>query len=130
MKSHDFAKQLIFMVKALKSGPNVEMDEMEVSSFYRLKSSKLEVNNDEIPQALNMLVGLNQVKKQQWIDLISDFDFEIDIRPRDANRDIVGKLLNYLTDNPDERDRLVGKKGKRPVTASSELADALTMLLK
>ncbi|MEW5009885.1 MAG: hypothetical protein AB1Y36_11535 [Cycloclasticus sp.] len=130
MKSHEFAKQLTLMAKILKSGKNTEMDDLEISQFSLSKSSSAKVEGAEIPHALNMLVGLNQVEKSQWITLINEFGFEIDIRPRDANRDIVGKLLKYLTNNPYERERLIGKKGKGPIKASDELTDALTMLLK
>lgn len=130
MKSHDFAKQLTLMAKILRSGKNVEMDDLEISQFSLSKSSSAKVEGEEIPYALNMLVGLNQVEKSQWLTLIDEFGFEIDIRPRDANRDIVGKLLKYLTNNPYERERLIGKKGKGAIKASDELTDALTMLLK
>lgn len=130
MKSHDFAKQLTLMAKILRSGKNVEMDDLEISQFSMSKSASAKVEGNEIPHALHMLVGLNQVEKSQWLTLIEEFDFDIEIRARDANRDIVGKLLKYLTDNPSGRERLVGKKGKGPIKASSELSDALTMLLK
>ncbi len=130
MKSHDFAKQLTLMAKILKSGKNIEMDDLEISQFSMSKSSIAKVEGDEIPYALNMLVGLNQVEKSQWLLLIEEFEFDIEIRARDANRDIVGKLLKYLTNNPYERERLTGNKSKGPVKASAELTDALTMLLK
>ncbi len=130
MKSHDFAKQLTLMAKILRSGKNVEMDDLEISQFSLSKSSSAEVNSEEIPHALNILVGLNQVGKSQWLTLIDEFGFDIDIRPRDANRDIVGKLLKYLTNNPLERERLIGKRGKGPIKASEELSDALKMLLR
>lgn len=130
MKSHDFAKQLTLMAKILKSGNNVEMDDLEVSLFSMSKSSSANVESAEIPHALNILVGLNQVEKSQWLNVIEEFEFDIEIRARDANRDIVGKLLKYLANNPNERQRLVGKKSKGPIKASEELTDALTMLLK
>lgn len=130
MKSHDFAKQLLLMAKILKAGPDIELDSFETQNILHSKSKKTYVTNEDIPQALNMLVGLNQVSKQQWLSLIDEFGFSVDVRPRDANRDIFGKLLKYLTDNPSERERLIGKKGKKPISASAELADALTLLMK
>ncbi|MDX8123404.1 hypothetical protein SKZ59_16605 [Janthinobacterium sp. GMG2] len=130
MKSHDFAKHLIMMAKVLKSGPNVELEDVDVSTLSPTASDKATVRPEDMPQALGMLVGLNNVPKQQWIDLIDEYGFDIEIRPRDANRDIYGKLLKYLSNNPVERLRLTAKKGKPVASASSELAEALTILLK
>ncbi|MES2018753.1 MAG: hypothetical protein V4484_19860 [Pseudomonadota bacterium] len=130
MKTHEFAKLLITMSKALKNGPNVELEKFEMPGFNTLPSDSASVRSEDIPQALNMLVGLNNVPKQEWIALIDAFDFDIEVRPRDANRDIYGKLLKYLSDNPQERHRLVGRKEKQPAGVSNELADALTLLLR
>jgi len=130
MKSHEFAKHLITMARLLKSGPNVDLDNVDISGFFASPSDKASVRTEDIPHALNMLVGLNNVPKQQWINLIEEYNFDIEIRPRDANRDIYGKLLKYLSDNPIARHRLAAKKDRRPAGVSTELADALTLLLK
>lgn len=130
MKSHDFAKSLTLMAKILKSGPNVDIEDLDVSNSLFSTRSKFNVSNEEIPHALNILVGLNQVPKQQWVSLIDEFGFDIQIRQRDANRDIYGKLLSYLSENPGEREKLIRKKGKQAITSSSELANALTLLMK
>ena len=76
-----------------------------------------------------MLVNLNEMKKSQWLDLIENFDFDIDVRPRDATRDVIGKLLSYLSENQEEREKLIGKKVKKRDSVSLELADALSILL-
>ncbi len=94
------------------------------------KRSRSTVSDEDIPHALNMLVGLNNVSKQQWLSLIEEFGFVIDVRPRDANRDIFGKLLKFLAEHPEERVRLVGKKSKKPIKESEELANALTILMR
>lgn len=130
MRTHEFAKLLTTMAKVLRNGPNVEIENFEMPSYTALPSDAASVRSEDIPQALNMLVGLNNVPKQEWISLIEAFDFDIEIRPRDANRDIYGKLLKYLSDNPQERYRLIGRKEKQPAGVSSELSDALTLLLR
>lgn len=130
MKSHELAKNLMTLAKILKSGKDVDIDELSFSQFSLPKSANASINEDEIPHALNMLVSLNNVEKHQWLSLIEEFGFEIDVRHRDAKRDIVGKLLNYLTDNPEERKRLTGGKTKTSVKASAELSEALSILLK
>lgn len=128
MKTHEFAKQLSLMAKILRAGPNIEMDEYLMQK--PTLTSHSQVDDRDIPLALNALVGLNEVKKEQWISLIEEFGFSIDIRPRDANRDIVGKLINYLAKNPDAREKLSGRPSKRKTGTSAELADALNLLLK
>ena len=130
MRSHEFARHLSTLAKALKTGPDIEIDELFFPSFSRSPSSVAKLGSEEIPHALHMLVGLNQVSKQQWLSLIDEFGFEIDVRPRDANRDIFGKLLRFLTDNPEARDRLIGRRGKKPIKESADLADALRLLMK
>lgn len=130
MKSHELAKHLMTLAKILKSGKDIDLDELSLAPFSMPKSHSASISDDEIPHALNMLVGLNNVEKNQWLQLISEFGFNIEIRDRDAKRDVVGKLLNYLTDHPEERKRLTGSKGKTAAKASAELSEALALLLK
>ena len=130
MKSHDFAKQLPLMAKILKSSPNVELEDLDLSAVINTRNNMVHnISLNDVPKALSMLVGLNDVRKSQWIELIKDYSFNIEIRPRDATRDIIGKLLNYLSQNPEERERLTGKKTKKNASSSAELADALSILL-
>lgn len=129
MKSHDFAKQLTIMAKVLKNGPNVELSELDIDSFNSVSCIGPKVEQNDIPRALSMLVGLNNVNKSQWLNLIEDYELPLDIRPRDATRDIIGKLLRYLSENKEARERLSGKKAKKVSNSSSELADALSILL-
>lgn len=129
MKSYDFAKQLTVMAKILKQGPNVELEDLDYSSFTNIASPSLKIEQNDVPKALSMLVGLNNVSKAQWINLIEDYEFPIELRARDANRDIIGKLLKYLSQNEEARNRLTGKKIKKNSNSSSELADALSILL-
>lgn len=129
MKSYEFAKQLTVMAKILKQGPNVELEDLEYSTFTNVASSSFKIEQSDVPKALSMLVGLNGVSKAQWIDLITEYEFPIELRPRDATRDIIGKLLNFLSENEEARNRLSGKKLKKSASSSSELADALSILL-
>ncbi|MEI8657065.1 hypothetical protein [Vibrio sp. Hal054] len=129
MKSHDFAKQLTLMAKVLKNGPNVELDQLDINNFGSVSHIEPKVEQNDIPRALSMLVGLNNVQKSQWLALIEEYNIPLEIRPRDATRDIIGKLLNYLSKNKEAREQLSGKKTKKVSNSSSELADALSILL-
>ncbi|KQN46870.1 hypothetical protein ASE93_12215 [Serratia sp. Leaf50] len=134
MKTHDLAKNLQMLSRILKSAPNMDLDDLNFN--YLLKTNfmkKKELNNideNDMPSALYNLVALNGINKSQWLKFIADYNLNIQVRDRDANRDIVGKVLNYYANNPSERDRLVSKNIKRSSTGSDELANALNLLLK
>lgn len=134
MKTHDLAKNLQMLSRILKSAPNMDLDDLNFN--YLLKTNflkKKELNNideHDMPSALYNLVALNGINKSQWLKFIADYNLNIQVRDRDANRDIVGKILNYYANNPSERDRLVSKNIKRSSTGSDELANALNLLLK
>jgi hypothetical protein len=83
-----------------------------------------------IPMALSTLVALSRFDKAQWLEIIDQYDFPIDIRPRDASRDILGKLLNHLEQNPESRNRLSVEAQKGRSDTSPELMKALQLLLK
>lgn len=131
MRTHELSKVLVTLSKILKSGPDVELDGWALNS--RKKSADIgdaEIKDADIPAALYTLVKLNDVSKSQWISLINEYGIEVDIRPRDANRDIVGKILSYLASNPIARENLISSSAKKNVSESSELANALNLLLK
>ena len=129
MKTHDFAKHLSFMAKILRSGPNTDLSDIEVTDLFDSKNAYNTPSKSEVPKALSMLVGLNNIEKEQWVELIADYEFDIEIRARDAKRDVIGKLLKHLSSHPEARDRLSGKKLSKSNNPSTELADALTILL-
>jgi len=83
---------------------------------------------DEIKIGLSHLVALSRIDKQEWINLVRENHFSIDLRPRDSSRDVLGKLLKYLENNAEARQKL------RQVTpwnrSSPELLKALGTLLK
>lgn len=129
MKSHDLAKQLQVLARVLKRSPNIELEKMEISDFASpFFGDNLEHN--DLSKEVAKLATLNRVEKKRWIQLIEDFGFDIYIRDRDGNRDIIGKLLNHLKDNDKDLKRLFAKQPAKGTGESSELASALTILLK
>ncbi|MBS7418651.1 hypothetical protein [Pseudomonas syringae] len=130
MKSHELSKALLALSKVLKAGPDIDVEDWSLLSkpAPALKASSLK--EGDIPAALYTLVKLNDVSKSQWISLMSEYNIDIEIRPRDANRDIVGKILNYLAANPTARENLLRTGSKKNVSESAELASALNLLLK
>ncbi|MBC3778738.1 hypothetical protein [Pseudomonas sp. SWRI99] len=131
MKAHELSKALLALSKILKSGPDVDVEDWSLLSKSVTPMNKpTPLRDSDIPTALYTLVRLNDVSKAQWLSLIQDFNIDIEIRPRDATRDIVGKILNYLATNPSARESLLRTGSKKNPTESTELANALNLLLK
>lgn len=122
MKTHELAATLIKVAKALNSMPNIDVSDFNQAFIRKPKQSAagIEVN-------IATLASLSRIDKRQWLDLIVSNRFPIDIRPRDASRDILGKLLKFLEETPEAVQHL---KRPRNVSASPELMRALDVLLK
>lgn len=126
MKSHELAKALSQLSSILLASPNIDMNQLQLSQ----SSNKLQLSNDGVEFSLHTLANLSRLDKQQWLSIINNNGFMIDIRPRDASRDILGKLLRHLEENKTARDVLKNKIAKREAIASPELMKALGTLLK
>lgn len=131
MRTHELSRALQILSKILKSGPDMDLEDWSYTTKKKdFSSEDISIKDADIPAALYTLVKLNDVSKSQWIALMKEYNIDIEIRPRDANRDIVGKILNYLASNPNARESLISNNSKKSVSVSSELANALNLLLK
>jgi len=124
MKTHEMAKQLSALARALRAGPNVELESVRIE-----EPASRKVDAAAVPVALSTLAMLSEFGKEEWLAFISEHNLPIDVRPRDAARDILGKLLKYLVQNPHVRNQLTHAPGKDRSTTSSELRRTLQMLL-
>src|SRR6266850_5803753 len=124
MKTHDLARALNTLSNLLRSMPDQELEN------FKLNSRQTKLDPASIPMALSTLVALARFDKAQWLQIIQQYDFPIEIRPRDASRDILGKLLNHLEQNPESRKRLSIDAQKARSDTSPELMKALQLLLK
>lgn len=125
MKTHDVANALTLLATILRRGPNEDLEDFSTAKIRRQRP-----DTANIPVALSTLVALSTVDKHQWQAVIAEYGFPIEIRPRDASRDILGKLLNYLEENPDARKRLRTTAPTSRSDISPELMTALQHLLK
>jgi hypothetical protein len=125
MKSHELANALSTLARLLKAGPNVELSQLNIrDSFGGPHSSQnLAVN-------LSTLVSLSSVDKSKWMELIYEYKFPIDVRPRDGSRDIIGKLFAYLEANPLAQEKLKSSATRSTSQSSPELMKALSTLLR
>lgn len=131
MKTHELADALRGLAKLLKHGPNIDISELESYGIPGLLGTpRIPTNlSDDLPLALSALVSLSRIDKQEWISLVKDLGLNVDLRPRDASRDIMGKVLRVLETEPEARDLLARRVKNRTVHASPELARALSSLL-
>lgn len=123
MKTHDVAKILSTLATALRSAPNQTLEELASTP------SKKKPDAESIPIALSTLIALSDFDKGQWLNLIQEYGLPIEVRPRDASRDILGKILKHLEQNPDARKKLVQSTNKDRSETSPELLRALQFLL-
>ena len=125
MNTHELARSLNVLARALRAGPKLELDRLNELIGYK---SGIKLGSNEIRIGLDHLVALSRVDKRKWIDLINEYNFPINIRPRDASRDVLGKLLRYLEKTPEARKLL--RRTTPSDKASPELMKALASLLK
>jgi len=126
MKSHDLAQTLNTLARLLKSGPNVELSQLRFKDMLGTPQ-----RSQELALNLSTLVSLSSVDKSTWLELIKEHNFPIEVRNRDASRDIFGKLCAYLEANPIAQERLKATATRSTGKSSSpELMKALSTLLK
>lgn len=125
MKNHDLAKALRAIANLLDSSPDMSIEHMRIVS-----KDAPNMSNTQVAVSLNTLAELARVDKQQWQELISEFGFPIQVRSRDASRDILGKLLSYLELHDEAREQLKMKVASKVSQASPELMKALSTLMR
>lgn len=122
MKSHDVARMLMQLAKVLRKAPNVELSELNFAHHAKLRKGDVAIG-------LSTLVELAKIDKSQWLSLIYEHNLPVEIRPRDASRDILGKVLKYLEEHPEAQQKLKDSVNNNS-QASPELMRALSLLLK
>jgi hypothetical protein len=123
MKTHDLAKALGQLSKMLRALPNQELSDLGAT----LSRSGLGTSVD-VGISLSALASLSKFEKSDWEKVVREFELPVDLRPRDAARDVMGKILTYLADNDSERQR-VAMKSRVASDEPSELSNALRFLL-
>ena len=126
MKTYELAKALDVLAKILKSMPNQELEDLKPS--LRNAASDISEKNEAVV-GLHTLANLSKIDKKQWLNLIDEHGFDISIRPRDANRDIIGKLLRYIDDNKNAQLAIKRSAEQSNNLSSKELSRALTILM-
>lgn len=123
MKTHDLAKALTQLGKLLRTLPNQDIVDLGSTLSKSASSPSIDVG-----VSLSALASLSKFNKSDWEKIARDFDLPVDLRPRDAARDVMGKILTYLAENDAERERVV-MKSRVATDEPSELSNALRFLL-
>ena len=123
MKTHDLAKALTQLGKLLRTLPNQDLDELGSTMSKSASGPSVDIGI-----SLSALASLSKFNKSDWEKVARDFDLPVDLRPRDAARDVMGKILTYLAENDAERER-VALKSRVSTDQPSELSNALRFLL-
>lgn len=125
MKTHEFAKALRVFASLLEKAPNIRIEDVKISS----QIDKNDTN--QIGLSISALVGLANVGKAQLVAFIKEMNYPISIRPADAARDVIGKILSYLEKNQTAQEQLKAHvESSKESQASPELLKALSSLLK
>jgi hypothetical protein len=110
----------------LLDAPNSDLDDLRVSRL----TSRTRRTPGSIPIGLGALLALSQIDKSEWVEFIEDSRLPIEVRDRDASRDIVFKVAKYLEDNQDARKSMMRTVRKSNQEASPELVRALKAILR
>ncbi|WP_124085627.1 hypothetical protein [Pseudogemmobacter humi] len=138
MKTYELAKALTHLARVLRAGPNIEFDDLTNLSTYishqkppRVVRESPEKRDDlEKGTGLALLAEMASYSKQELLDLTAQLGIPIEVRKADAVRDVLGKTLKYIQDNPDFRERMVHSvTTKGSETRTSSLARALSILM-
>ncbi|WP_158644533.1 hypothetical protein [Paracoccus jeotgali] len=138
MKTHELARALTHLARVLRAGPNIEFDDLTNLSTYishpkpsRVVREGPEKRDDlEKGTGLALLAEMASYSKQELLELTAQLGIPIEVRKADAVRDVLGKTLKYIQDNPDFRERMVhSATTKGSETRTSSLARALSILM-
>lgn len=123
MKTRALARSLRLLADWLEQFPDQNLEGLVLDrADTRQKSASLALN-------LATLAALSRIDKAEWINFINQHGFPIEMRPRDATRDILGKLLKFLEEEPSAIEYLQDRAHTDSV-APPALSQALRALLE
>src|SRR6202171_2001285 len=123
--THEAARILLSLARALRKGPNVP-----VEGLANLATLRGNDKSSDLPIALSALVAVSSFKKTQWEAVIKEYRLPIQVKPTESTRDVLGKIVQHLAQDPESRKR-VNQAAQTPgPEALQELMNALDFLLK
>lgn len=130
MKTHDVARALNHLARVLRAGPNIPLEDVGNLNIHadQPRVSRAPKNLSDQGAGLALLSQLSKISKPELIQLISYLGLDVEIKKTDSVRDLLGRTLNYIADNPEVAQRLASPVN-RTTAVSSSLVDALSILI-
>lgn len=131
MKTHDLSKALNHLSRVLRAGPNVELEDLVNLSTYvdRPRTTKPVPDQSDKGAALALLAQIASYNKRELADLISFLGIPVEIKNTDSVRDLLGRTLKFIHENPSVQNRLASSGSDRQANSASPLARALAILM-
>lgn len=131
MRTHELAESLRKLASWLKKGPDIDLDDLSSISLLTTDETTRRPlsKKSNVAASLNALLSISEFEKPDLLDLAKDLGLKVDVRARDATRDILGKVLKALEQQPEARIKLQNKASEKEASGSPELAKALSALL-
>jgi hypothetical protein len=138
MKTHELAKALTHLSRVLRAGPNVNFEELTNLSTYASQPRTARATRELVEKTemtdkgtgLVLLAQMANYSKMELLDLANHLGIPVEVRKADAVRDVLGKILKYIQENPGFRDIIVHRiDEKESATKTSSLARALAILM-
>lgn len=137
MKTHELARALNHLSRVLRAGPNIDFEDLTNLTTYITSSRPQRQSRDAEKRdmadkgtGLALLAQMASYNKQELLDLAEYFGIPVEVRKADAVRDILGKILRHIQENPVIRDRLTNDVAEAEPEKTSALARALAILMK
>jgi hypothetical protein len=127
MKTHDLARAMNTLARALRESENADLSTIHIETNGD-KQQKPSLGSNA-PAALALLVRLSGYSKGEWKALINELELNVEVKQTDSVRDILGRLLKYLSENKDIQDKLIEKASRPQANVSPELMKALSILM-
>ena len=128
MTTHQLARALSNFSRLLRDLPDMPVEEF----LYDVRESRhprqRESKNDAVAVNIATMAALARIGKDNWMEIIRQWDLPIVVPRKDSARNIMGSVLRYLERNPGEIHRLQHVAG-RTSKASPELMKALSILM-
>lgn len=130
MNAHDVARALTHLARVLKAGPNVPIEDVGNLGVHAGSTRKPRSKRDVADKgaALAVLSQLSQTNKRDLAELIFHLGLPVEVKNTDSVRDLLGRTLKYIAENP-EVGRRLAFSGDQGVSPSPALANALAILL-
>lgn len=128
MKTREVSKVLYTLARLLDTCPNMEIDQA-IGRVEKAPKNK-QMSSEALVVNISTLLKLSAIDKQQWLDFAKSNGISLELRPRDASRDVLGKIFKYLENNPEALAKIERRVESVSPTISVELANALRLLMR